>query len=521
MRVTNKMLINTVLRDLFNNNRRMIRLQDQVATGRIVNNPSEDPLISDQVINLDMRVARAVQYVRNGQAATSFLSLADSTLGDVGELGITARTLAVKMANDTMTATIRAESASEVDQLLEEAVSLGNRRFRERYIFSGHQTDTPPFEITSDGVLYHGDLEHIRVQLTDNSINRISVNGADAFGAFDARVIGSVDLNPRLDITADGTRLSDLNAGSGVALGVIRIVHSGGTVSDIDLAHAETIEDVAAMINDGTGGALTVSVAAGGNALQVAGGGGPITVQEVGGGTTARDLGILGAAAGPLLVGADVDPTVTRYTKMSSLRNGAGLPLDLASGFTITNGSQTATFSGADINGTVGDLIEALNASNVNVLAEISAGGTGLNIYSRVNGATMTITENGGSTAADLGVLEVAGVRADNIFTALMDLRDALQVNDRAAVSNSITVLDGAMQKMLTARGEIGARVQRTETIGRRQEDEEFNLTKLLSETNDLDYASAATDFQNLRNIMEAALSMTAQTIPRSLADFL
>jgi flagellar hook-associated protein 3 FlgL len=519
MRVTNAMLINTVLRDLFFNNERMVRLQDQIATGRIVNNPSEDPLISDQVIGLDMRVSRAVQYIRNGQAGTSFLSLADSTMGDIGDLGVTARTLAVKMANDTMTPQIRSQAASEVQQLLEEAVSLGNRTFRDRYIFGGHQSTTPPFEMINDGVLYNGDMKHVRVQLTESTINQVSVNGADVFGAFDARVTGVVDLNPGLDITADGTQLSDLNAGTGVAEGSIRVNYSGGII-DVDLGAAETIEDVASFLSIATGGVVTIAVAGAGNsALQLTdGGGGPLSIQELGGGTTAQNLGILGSVGGGVLLGVDVDPAVGRHTKLSSLLGGAGFD---ASGFVINNGSQTDTFDPTNWGTTVSDMIEVLNASDVNVHAGINSAGDGLNIYSRVNGATMTITENGGNTALQLGILEVAGVRADNLFTSLMDLRDDLQANNRPGISNAINLLDSALEDMLTARAEVGARVQRTEVIGRRQEDDQYNLTRLLSETNDLDYSRAVMDFQNLRNLMEAALSMAAQTLPRSLADFL
>ncbi|MHC4917245.1 MAG: flagellar hook-associated protein FlgL, partial [Planctomycetota bacterium] len=253
MRVTNMMLINRVLQDLFNNNERMVRLQRQIATGRVVNELSEDPMVADQVIGLEARIARAAQYVRNAGASASFLSLADASMGEINDLAVDARTLAVHMANDTMSAEIRAQASSEVQQMLEEAVDLANRRYRDRYIFGGHQTLTPPFEVTADGVLYHGDMEHIDVQLTENSLHQVSVNGADVFGGLDARVTGTVDLNPALDFAADGTRLADLNSGQGVALGSIRITHSGGTVTDVDLTAAETVQDVADIVADATG----------------------------------------------------------------------------------------------------------------------------------------------------------------------------------------------------------------------------------------------------------------------------
>ena len=89
------------------------------------------------------------------------------------------------------------------------------------------------------------------------------------------------------------------------------------------------------------------------------------------------------------------------------------------------------------------------------------------------------------------------------------------------AISASIGLLDGGIDKLLAARGEVGARLQRIQVISGRQEDEEFNLTTILSEVNDVDYSEAVLNFQNLRNVMEAALGMAAQVLPRSLADFL
>jgi len=49
----------------------------------------------------------------------------------------------------------------------------------------------------------------------------------------------------------------------------------------------------------------------------------------------------------------------------------------------------------AQLGGTVQDLLTYVNNSAANVYAEISADGRSLNIYSRLSGPTMTITENG------------------------------------------------------------------------------------------------------------------------------
>jgi len=181
--------------------------------------------------------------------------------------------------------------------MLERAVELVNGSFRGRYIYGGLQTSQPPFELTADGVLYRGDLGHIELRMSDGNTNQVSVNGAEAFGAFGAQVAGSVNLDPVLNMTAGGTMLRDLNGGRGVSPGGLHLVYSGGPV-DIDLTSAESLEDVATAITTATGGIVTVDgLGLNGHALTLNdSGGGPLRVMEFNGGSTARDLGILGSS---------------------------------------------------------------------------------------------------------------------------------------------------------------------------------------------------------------------------------
>lgn len=523
MRITNNMLTNTFLRNLYFNNKYTARAQDQIATGRIVNNPSEDALIADQVIGLELQIGRVTQYMRNGASGSSYLGVTDNSLGEANNVAVSARTLAIQMANGTVTTSMRAGGSVEAQQMLEQAVEVANRNFRGRYIFGGFRTDRPPFELTADGVLYRGDMGHINLRMSDSSENQISINGMDAFGAFDAVVTGSVDLNPILNMAAGGTMLRDLNGGRGVASGGVHIVYAGGPGAgvDVDLSTAESLEDVATLISAATGGAVTIIAGPlAGHALRVNGPAGGVTISEFNGGTTGKDLGILGTGAGGYN-GLDIDPAVTEFTRIADLRNGAGLPIDAANGFTIANGSGSVVVGAAQLSGSVGDLLTYLNNSAANVYAEISADGTGLNIYSRLNGPTMTIVENGaGSTAADLGIAS-AGVRADNLFTSLIDLRDTLAADNQVGIRATITTLEDASELLLRARADVGAREQRFEVVNQRQEDEKTNLTQHLSLTNDLDYSRGVMELQQLMNSLEASLRLAAKVLPMNLADFL
>ncbi len=82
---------------------------------------------------------------------------------------------------------------------------------------------------------------------------------------------------------------------------------------------------------------------------------------------------------------------------------GSGVEWDRQSGLQITNGDQTHVL---DLQGaeTVEDLLNIFNGSEAMVLAEINRAGTGINVRSRLSGGDFSIGENGGTTAADLGL---------------------------------------------------------------------------------------------------------------------
>ncbi len=93
---------------------------------------------------------------------------------------------------------------------------------------------------------------------------------------------------------------------------------------------------------------------------------------------------------------ADVAASVTTV-------GGTGVDLDQTSGIQIINGETTHTvnFAGAE---TVSDLLNVLTNSDADLLAEINDTGNGINVRSRVSGANFHIGENGGTTAAELGI---------------------------------------------------------------------------------------------------------------------
>jgi flagellin-like hook-associated protein FlgL len=98
----------------------------------------------------------------------------------------------------------------------------------------------------------------------------------------------------------------------------------------------------------------------------------------------------------------DGQSPITSLPDPTTTSGGSGAALDTA-GLQVTSGGQTSI---VNINGdkTVGDLLNSINSAGAGLDAEINAGQSGINVSSRVSGATFSIGENGGTTAAQLGL---------------------------------------------------------------------------------------------------------------------
>ena len=105
------------------------------------------------------------------------------------------------------------------------------------------------------------------------------------------------------------------------------------------------------------------------------------------------------------LAGTD---TVDAGTFTDVTTGGSGEVLDTASGIILTNGDQSVTLDTSNLE-TVEQLLNAIEGSGLGLLAEINAAGDGINVRSRLSGADLTIGENGGTTATQLGIRTYTG----------------------------------------------------------------------------------------------------------------
>jgi len=414
-RVTGDLSRSVILGNLSRNERALLLAQEQLATGRRINRPSDDPVGTNVALDYEQAVTRRDQFDKTIDAHATRLERTDFALQQMKDLLDQARVLALQQANDTSTADTRRGASVEIGQLLQDAVNLGNTKVEGRFIFGGNRTDVAPFALADGAVVYQGDEGQQSALVAEGLSLAINLNGSQAFGALSSEIRGSVDLNPGV---VGSTRLALLNRGSGVRLGSVLVGDGISTPQVIDLTGSATLQNVLDKINAVTGATgVTASASPAppfgtGTGIRLSTGSGLVTVDEVGDGRAARDLGIFSGSVGapappPGFEGADLNPTLTPQTTLAELFNAAG-GLD-PTGIRITNALPGTAGTPVDVSlagaTTLEDVLNRINTAGAFVEARINAGGNGIDIVSRLNGGRLRIDDvPGGTTATQLGV---------------------------------------------------------------------------------------------------------------------
>lgn len=199
MRVTNNTLINNMLRHLNRGLSRLDRHQQQLASGKQILRPSDDPAGVISVMELRSSLAENDQLLKNVTGALSWLESVDTVLGSVTSVLHRAKELTVYAATGTLNSDDRNAILKEVEQLFANVLELSNASHGGRYLFAGQKSTTMPFQRASDDpdspdywvIKYHGGLANqetaaLNVEINSNTVIDLNIIQASGTNAEDA-----------------------------------------------------------------------------------------------------------------------------------------------------------------------------------------------------------------------------------------------------------------------------------------------------------------------------------------------
>ena len=185
---------------------RLNKIQEQVATGKRIQTPSDDPGAASEIIRLRSDLNQVASYQRNADRAISALSFEESAITGAESVLQRARQLAVQGANDgSLSAGDREIIASEIDGLRDSLLNIGNTRNADgEYIFAGDTVNTEAFSLAGGAVTYNGSGGPRLINIAAGIRIQVNDTGAELFQ-------GAAAGNGAFEVSASGT-----NTGSGI-----------------------------------------------------------------------------------------------------------------------------------------------------------------------------------------------------------------------------------------------------------------------------------------------------------------
>jgi len=192
-RITERMMNDNVIQVLLNNRNKLNELQEQIASGKKITSPSDDPNATINILSNNTSLQQIENYTNNINYAISEVETADNSLLSAIEIVHQAKELTVRAANATSGSTELAAINSQVEQLISQLKDLGNTQFNNKFLFGGLDTQAAPFQTAGadgDEIVYNGTPYSLtgeyerKVEISPNITAVINVAGNQVFGQY-------------------------------------------------------------------------------------------------------------------------------------------------------------------------------------------------------------------------------------------------------------------------------------------------------------------------------------------------
>ena len=194
---------------------KIVGLQSQLASGKRVSKPSDDPRASDAILRLREALSLNEQYTRNAEDGNAMAGATSSALDSFSELFLQMKQEIVK-ANNAGNTLAMPTFAQTIDDLLSQAINTANSKFNGKYLFGGTQTLDAPYTLDANRQIVTKTVNDgvINYIVSDGMTQQVNISGDSAFqgtGLFDLMIQirdgllnGQVPTQTQSDAVNDG-----------------------------------------------------------------------------------------------------------------------------------------------------------------------------------------------------------------------------------------------------------------------------------------------------------------------------
>lgn len=178
---------------IYSHSSKLMELQEKAATGQDINRTSDNPIDANRVLDLRSQKRDLEQYISTLDESISIFELSSSVTQSLSEQLAQARESLTSVLSGVMNglenASVRSALADDINNILEQVVTLGNTQRLGRHLFAGEDTDNPPYAVVRDAngditqVNYQGSYQNRKVEVAPGVEMDTTIVGADLFVA--------------------------------------------------------------------------------------------------------------------------------------------------------------------------------------------------------------------------------------------------------------------------------------------------------------------------------------------------
>ena len=192
MRISTQMMYDQNMRSVTSSQAEWLRSGEQMASGKRVVNPSDDPVAAAQAVVLSQAQAQNTQYATARSFATQRVALEGSVLDTAAVVITSAQTKLIQANTGVLSDNDRLSLATDLQGLRDQLMNLANTADGNgRYIFGGFKTEVPPFNATTGA--YQGGANAVTQQVDASRSMVIGHTGEQIFASITSNAIQETD----------------------------------------------------------------------------------------------------------------------------------------------------------------------------------------------------------------------------------------------------------------------------------------------------------------------------------------
>src|SRR5450631_15776 len=235
MRITQNMSAANSIYNLQQGRAKLDQLQELTSTGYNINQPSDNPIGANTLLDIGDQLKAGSQYASNITKATTSLQMTSTALQGMADTMQQATKLADTITSGTNDPTAIQSVVSQLQSLKQTMVDMGNTQNGDQYVFGGAKSTTAPFSGTSP--YYSGDETALNVEIGQSSQQQMNIPGNQVLTGSSTSVpaktpYGTTNILDTFDKLITAVQSNDVTSAVGIKAETLNLENGAKQISN-------------------------------------------------------------------------------------------------------------------------------------------------------------------------------------------------------------------------------------------------------------------------------------------------